>query len=71
MQEKIIMFGKPQYDGKIYDKFRLNENGELLLGKYVLNDGEIEKERWRGKEVETERERTIGNGIERSRELEN
>lgn len=40
MQEKIIMFGKPQYDGKIYDKFRLNENGELLLGKYVLNDGD-------------------------------
>ena len=40
MQEKIIMFGKPQYDGKIYDEFRLNENGELLLGKYVLNDGD-------------------------------
>ena len=32
--------GKPKYDGVIYQKFGLNERGELLLGDKIIDDGE-------------------------------
>ena len=37
---KMRLSGNPEYNGKKYDTFGLNDRGELLLGNYVVDDGE-------------------------------
>ena len=37
---KMRLSGNPEYNGKKYDTFGLNDCGELLLGNYVVDDGE-------------------------------
>ena len=32
--------GKPKFEGKIYQKFGLNERGELVLDGLIVDDGE-------------------------------
>ena len=32
--------GKPKFDGKIHQKFELNERGEMVLDGVIVDDGE-------------------------------
>ncbi len=34
------LFGKPIHCGTVYNSFKLNERGELLLGEKIIDDGE-------------------------------
>ena len=36
----IRLFGKPQYKGVVYEKFDLNEKGELIVDNATIDDGE-------------------------------
>ena len=38
--ELMLDYGKPTYNGQIYQKFEMNERGELILGENVVDDGE-------------------------------
>lgn len=37
---QIKRMGSPKYNGEIYTDFDLNENGELILGPHIVDDGE-------------------------------
>ena len=36
----MLDYGKPKFDGKIYQKFELNERGEMVLDGVIVDDGE-------------------------------
>ena len=36
----IRLFGKPRYKGVVYDKFDLNDKGELVFDSIIIDDGE-------------------------------
>jgi len=38
--ERMKCSGRPFYNGKMYDSFTLNDNGELILGQNIVDDGE-------------------------------
>ena len=39
--EQMKAMGRPQYKGEIFEQFSLNERGELILGKHIVDDGEF------------------------------
>ena len=36
----IRLFGKPRYKGVVYEKFDLNDKGELVFDSIIIDDGE-------------------------------
>ena len=38
--KQMKKLGKPVFNGQMYDSFGLNEFGELILGYFVVDDGE-------------------------------
>lgn len=38
--KQMKKLGKPVFNGQMYDSFGLNESGELILGEFVVDDGE-------------------------------
>ena len=40
VHELMVDYGKPKFKGKIYQKFELNEHGELVLDDVIVDDGE-------------------------------
>ena len=38
--QQMKKLGKPVFNGQMYDSFGLNESGELILGEFVVDDGE-------------------------------
>ena len=40
VHDLMLDCGKPKFDGKIYQKFELNERGEMVLDGVIVDDGE-------------------------------
>ena len=38
--QQMKKLGKPVFNGQLYESFGLNESGELILGEFVVDDGE-------------------------------
>ena len=40
VHDLMVDYGRPKFEGKIYQTFELNECGELVLDGEIVNDGE-------------------------------